>query len=139
MSDLGSFTLDFSNIDFSNIDFGAILTTPSNPVASRKKWIAGVLEPKGALHVDDGAARAIRDGKSLLPAGVKNVEGAFERGDVVLLRAPDGEEIGRGLAAYDAAEAQMIAGRSSRDIEAILGFAGRAEMVHRDDMTLAGH
>jgi glutamate 5-kinase len=98
-----------------------------------------LLEPKGALHVDDGAARAIRDGKSLLPAGVKNVEGAFERGDVVLLRAPDGEEIGRGLAAYDAAEAQMIAGRSSRDIEAILGFAGRAEMVHRDDMTLAGH
>ena len=114
-------------------------TTPSNPVAARKKWIAGVLEPKGILFVDDGAARAIRDGKSLLPAGIKTVEGLFERGDVVLLRAPDGEEIGRGLAAYDAAEAQMIAGRSSRDIETILGFAGRAEMVHRDDMTLSGH
>lgn len=114
-------------------------TTPSNPIASRKKWIAGVLEPKGALHLDEGAARAIRDGKSLLPAGVKNVEGQFERGDLVLLRAPDGAEIGRGLAAYDAAEAQMIAGRSSRDIEAILGFAGRAEMMHRDDMTLLGH
>ncbi|WP_406855221.1 glutamate 5-kinase [Alsobacter sp. KACC 23698] len=111
--------------------------TPSNPVAARKKWIAGSLEPKGVLHLDDGAARAIRLGRSLLPAGVVRVEGEFSRGDAVLMRGPDGGEIGRGLTAYDADHAVAIAGRSSRDIEAILGYAGRAEMVHRDDMALA--
>jgi glutamate 5-kinase len=111
--------------------------TPSNPVAARKKWIAGSLEPRGVLHLDAGAARAIRSGKSLLPAGVTRVEGEFDRGDAVLMRAPDGGEIGRGLAAYDSRHAAQIAGRSSRDIEAILGYAGRAEMVHRDDMALA--
>ncbi|MCP8940700.1 glutamate 5-kinase [Alsobacter sp. SYSU M60028] len=111
--------------------------TPSNPVAARKKWIAGSLEPKGVLHLDAGAARAIRSGKSLLPAGVARVEGVFGRGDAVLLRAADGEELGRGLVAYDSDHAARIAGRSSRDIEGILGYAGRAEMVHRDDMALA--
>ncbi len=111
--------------------------TPSNPVAARKKWIAGALECRGVLHLDAGAARAIRSGKSLLPAGVTRVEGEFDRGDAVLMRSPDGGEIGRGLAAYDSRHASAIAGRSSRDIEAILGYAGRAEMVHRDDMALA--
>jgi glutamate 5-kinase len=85
----------------------------------------------------EGAARAIRQGKSLLPAGVSRVEGEFSRGDAIVMRGPDGGEIGRGLAAYDAGHAAAIAGRSSRDIEAILGYAGRAEMVHRDDMALA--
>ena len=111
--------------------------TPSNPVAARKKWIAGSLEARGVLHLDAGAERAIRTGKSLLPAGVVRVEGEFDRGDAVVMRAPDGGEIGRGLAAYDSRHAAAIAGRSSRDIEAILGYAGRAEMVHRDDMALA--
>jgi glutamate 5-kinase len=111
--------------------------TPSNPVAARKKWIAGALECRGVLHLDAGAERAIRSGKSLLPAGVTRVEGEFDRGDAVLMRSPDGGEIGRGLAAYDSRHASAIAGRSSRDIEAILGYAGRAEMVHRDDMALA--
>lgn len=111
--------------------------TASNPVAARKKWIAGSLEARGVLHLDEGAARAIRQGKSLLPAGVARVEGEFSRGDAIVMRGPDGGEIGRGLAAYDAGHAAAIAGRSSRDIEAILGYAGRAEMVHRDDMALA--
>ncbi len=110
--------------------------TGSNPVSARKTWIAGAVEPKGVLHLDDGAAKAIRTGKSLLPAGVIRVEGGFERGDAVVLRAPDGGEIGRGLIAYDAADAAMIAGRSSKDIAALLGYSGRAEMVHRDDMAL---
>jgi glutamate 5-kinase len=110
--------------------------TPSNPVASRKKWIAGALEPRGTLYVDAGAARAIRAGKSLLPAGVARIEGSFERGDAVLIRSLDGGEIGRGLVAYDATEAALIVGRSSRDIEGLIGYPGRAEMVHRDDMAL---
>jgi glutamate 5-kinase len=112
--------------------------TPSNPVTARKKWIAGSLEPRGVLVVDDGAARALRSGKSLLPAGVRRIDGLFSRGDAVAIRDLAGQEVGRGLVAYDAADALRIAGRSSRDIEAILGFAGRAEMIHRDDMALAG-
>ncbi len=110
--------------------------TGSNPVSARKTWIAGAIEPKGVLHLDAGAAKAIRTGKSLLPAGVVRVEGGFERGDAVVLRGPDGGEIGRGLVAYDAAEASLIAGRSSKDIAELLGYSGRAEMVHRDDMAL---
>ena len=112
--------------------------TPSNPVTSRKKWIAGSLEPKGVVRIDSGAAKALVSGKSLLPAGVKGIEGSFARGDCVLIRNPDGGEIGRGLIAYDAGEAAQIMGRSSRDIEKILGYSGRAAMIHRDDMALAG-
>ncbi|MBN9064586.1 MAG: glutamate 5-kinase [Rhizobiales bacterium] len=112
--------------------------TPSNPVTARKKWIAGSLEPHGALHLDAGAVKALRSGRSLLPAGVVRVEGAFDRGDAVAIRGPGGDEVGRGLVAYDAAQATLIAGRSSRDIEAILGYSGRAEMIHRDDMALGG-
>ena len=110
--------------------------TPSNPVAARKTWIAGALEPRGTLHVDEGAARALRGGASLLPVGVRRVEGAFARGDAVAIHAPEGL-IGRGLVAYDADEAVRIIGRASRDIEAVLGYPGRAEMIHRDDMALA--
>ena len=112
--------------------------TPSNPVTSRKKWIAGSLEPKGVVRIDSGAAKALVSGKSLLPAGVKGIEGSFARGDCVLIRNPDGGEIGRGLIAYDAGEAAQIMGRSSRDIEKILGYSGRAAMIHRDDMALGG-
>ncbi len=109
-----------------------------NPVTARKRWILGHLETRGALAVDAGALKALRSGKSLLPAGVRRIEGHFQRGDAVAILAPDGEEIGRGLVAYDAADAERIAGRNSREIEAILGFAGRAEMIHRDDMALRG-
>lgn len=112
--------------------------TPSNPVTARKKWIAGSLEPRGTVHVDDGAVKAIFGGASLLPAGVKRVEGNFARGDCVVIRDAQGAEIGRGLVAYDAIEAAQIAGRNSREIEKVLGIPGRAEIIHRDDMVVGG-
>jgi glutamate 5-kinase len=112
--------------------------TPANPVTSRKKWIAGSLEPRGALHIDAGAVRALRSGASLLPAGVVKIDGAFDRGDAVIVRGPDGAEIGRGLVAYDTGDAERIRGRSSSDILLILGFTGRTEMIHRDDLVLGG-
>jgi glutamate 5-kinase len=109
-----------------------------SPVTARKRWISGRLETNGALVVDKGAVRALRAGKSLLPAGVKRIEGRFQRGDAVDIVDLDGAEIGRGLVAYDASDAERIAGRNSHEIEAILGYAGRAEMIHRDDMALRG-
>jgi glutamate 5-kinase len=112
--------------------------TPANPVTARKKWIAGSLEPRGTLVIDGGAVKALRSGKSLLPAGVVKVEGRFGRGDAVLVRGPDGHEIGRGLIAFDAEDAERIKGRSSVDIPSIVGFAGRTEMIHRDDLVLGG-
>jgi glutamate 5-kinase len=110
--------------------------TTGNPVTARKKWIAGSLEPKGTLTIDAGALAALRRGNSLLPVGVVRIEGGFARGDAVIIRGPDGVEIGRGLCAYDAEDAQKIRGRSSNDIDAILGFSGRSEMVHRDDLVV---
>ena len=110
--------------------------TPANPVTARKRWIAGSLEPKGTLTIDAGAVTALRAGKSLLPAGVIRIDGAFARGDAVTVRGPDGHEIGRGLVAYDAEHAGQIKGRSSRDVADILGFSGRAEMIHRDDLVV---
>jgi glutamate 5-kinase len=110
--------------------------TAGNPVTARKKWIAGALEPKGTLIIDAGAVAALRRGNSLLPVGVVRIEGGFARGDAVIIRGPDGVEIGRGLCAYDAEDAQKIRGRSSSEIDALLGFSGRAEMVHRDDLVV---
>jgi glutamate 5-kinase len=110
--------------------------TPANPVAARKKWISGSLEPKGILVIDTGAVAALRRGKSLLPAGVIRVDGQFARGDAVIIRGPDGDEVGRGLVAYDAEDAERIKGRSSADILLILGFEGRTEMVHRDHLVV---
>jgi glutamate 5-kinase len=110
--------------------------TPANPVAARKKWIAGSLEPKGILTIDAGAVAALRSGKSLLPAGVIRVDGVFARGDAVVIRGPDGVEVARGLVAYDAEDAGRIKGRSSSDIVSILGFGGRTEMVHRDNLVV---
>jgi glutamate 5-kinase len=110
--------------------------TAGNPVTARKKWIAGSLESKGTLTIDAGAVLALRRGNSLLPVGVVRIDGDFARGDAVVVRGPDGGEIGRGLSAYDADEAQKIRGRSSADIEAILGFSGRAAMIHRDDLVV---
>jgi glutamate 5-kinase len=112
--------------------------TAANPITARKKWIAGSLEPKGTLTIDAGAVAALRRGNSLLPVGVIKVEGAFARGDAVIVRGPDAHEIGRGLVAYDAEDAEKIRGKSSNDILLILGIEGRAEMVHRDDLVL-GH
>jgi len=111
--------------------------TSATPLAARKKWIAGTLEPKGSLTIDAGAVAALRDGKSLLAAGILRVEGSFARGDAVVIRGPDGAEVGRGLAAYDAEDAAKIRGRSSGEILSILGFARRAEMIHRDDLVFS--
>jgi len=112
--------------------------TPANPVTARKRWIAGSLEPKGTLTIDAGAVRALRAGRSLLPAGVIRVDGQFARGDAVVVRGPDTDEIGRGLVAYDAEDAEKIRGRSSPDVMMILGISGRSEMIHRDDLVLGG-
>ena len=108
----------------------------ATPRAARKSWIASALEPRGALVIDEGARRALAQGRSLLPAGVRAVEGTFERGDAVTVRVEQGGEAGRGLVAYSAADARRIIGHKSREIERILGYRGRAEMIHRDDLVL---
>jgi glutamate 5-kinase len=110
---------------------------PSDPVAARKRWIAGNLESKGSIVVDAGAEKALASGKSLLPAGVRRVEGTFDRGDAVIIRAADGRELGRGLIAYSNADAALIIGKKSGEIARILGYDGRAELIHRDDMALS--
>ena len=110
----------------------------ATPGAARKQWIAGTLRPKGTLRVDAGAERALVGGRSLLPAGVTAVEGPFGRGDAVSVVAADGREIARGLCAYPAEEAALIAGRRSGDIQEILGYSGRDEIIHRDDLVLVG-
>jgi glutamate 5-kinase len=108
----------------------------AEPRSARKAWIAGAVNPAGALVVDDGAARALRQGKSLLPAGVVAIEGSFERGDCVVVRTRTGSEAGRGLSAYGSADIQRIAGHKSGEIAAILGYRGRDEIIHRDDLVL---
>ncbi len=110
----------------------------ASALQSRKRWIAGTLQPIGRLVVDEGAATALAKGKSLLPAGVKTVAGAFARGDTVSIVTSTGREIARGLVAYDAADATRILGLKSSEIEKALGFRGRDELVHRDDMVLMG-
>src|ERR1700722_1324741 len=108
----------------------------STPVATRKQWIAGTLRPAGAITVDEGAVRALMGGKSLLPAGVTRSVGRFERGDTVSIIGPDGAEVARGICAYSDSDAARIIGRRSTDIEKVLGFRGRDEIVHRDDLVL---
>ncbi|MEZ5912109.1 MAG: glutamate 5-kinase [Paracoccaceae bacterium] len=105
-----------------------------DPQTARKRWIAA-MKPRGSLMLDAGAEAALRAGKSL-PAGVVAVEGSFGRGDPVAILAPDGGALGKGLVRYTAAEARAIRGRKSQDIAAILGYAGRAALIHRDDMAL---
>jgi glutamate 5-kinase len=108
----------------------------STPMAMRKQWIAGTLKPAGAIAVDDGAVRALMGGKSLLPAGVTRAVGRFDRGDTVSIIGPDGTEVARGICAYSDADAARIIGRKSAEIERVLGFRGRDEIVHRDDLVL---
>ena len=108
----------------------------SNPSASRKRWIAGALEPRGMVVIDDGAVKALKSGKSLLPAGVSSIEGPFGRGDAVIIRDATGTELGRGLSAYSHQDAQAIIGHKSREISKLLGYRGRDELIHRDDMAL---
>jgi glutamate 5-kinase len=108
----------------------------ATPAAARKQWIAGTLRPAGALSIDAGALRALQDGRSLLPAGVTAARGRFERGDTVSVLTADGTEVARGIVAYSDADAARIMGRRSSEIEALLGFRGRDEMIHRDDLVL---
>jgi glutamate 5-kinase len=115
---------------------GTWFLAASDPVTARKRWIAGQLEPKGSVHIDAGAEKALLGGKSLLPAGITKVDGTFERGDAVVIRAADGAEIGRGLVAYAHSDAARIVGKKSGEIAAILGHEGRSELIHRDDMVL---
>jgi len=103
---------------------------------ARKAWIAGSLNPSGKLTVDEGASRALKSGKSLLPAGVVSVEGEFEPGDTVLVASREGRELARGLSAYSSTDARRIMGHKSGEIEARLGYRGRDEIIHRDDLVV---
>jgi glutamate 5-kinase len=108
----------------------------ATPQAARKQWIAGTLKPAGALVVDEGAVAALARGKSLLPAGVVAVEGEFGKGAAVIIRTRDGRTLGRGLAGYSARDARRIIGHKTSEIEACLGYRGRDELIHRDDLAL---
>ena len=108
----------------------------ATPAAARKQWIAGTLRPAGAISIDAGAQRALLEGRSLLPAGVTGARGRFDRGDTVSVLAADGTEIARGIVAYSDVDAARIMGRKSSEIAEILGFRGRDEMIHRDDLVL---
>jgi glutamate 5-kinase len=105
-------------------------------LTARKRWIAAHLSVSGHVVVDDGAVRALESGKSLLPAGVTEVTGEFERGDLIGISTKDGREIARGLSSYTADEARALAGRHSGLSESILGYRGREELIHRDDLVL---
>jgi len=108
----------------------------ASPAAARKRWIAGALKPSGQITIDAGAANALTQGKSLLPAGVVAVDGMFERGDCVAVKDQSGREVARGLIAYGSDDARKILKAKSGEIETILGYRGRSEMIHRDDMAL---
>ena len=124
----------------SRIEEGARCTwfiPDSSPKTARKNWILGTLSPSGTIVADNGALRALCDGKSLLPAGVRSVGGDFERGDAVIIESIEGKEIARGLVAYSAIDAQKIIGHKTDEIETILGYRGRDEIIHRDDLVLS--
>jgi glutamate 5-kinase len=113
-----------------------LIAAAGSPGRAYKQWIRGALAPAGALTVDDGAVRALEAGKSLLPAGVRAIEGEFERGVCLRVLGSDGREVARGLSAYSSAEAAAISGRGSAEIESCLGFRGPDELIHRDDLVL---
>jgi len=108
----------------------------ATPAAARKQWIAGTLRPAGAITIDAGALRALLEGRSLLPAGVTGTRGRFDRGDTVSVLTSDGSEVARGIIAYSDGDAARIMGRKSSEIAELLGFRGRDEMIHRDDLVL---
>ncbi|MGC1885592.1 MAG: glutamate 5-kinase, partial [Stellaceae bacterium] len=117
-------------------DRATLFLPRGEPRSARKAWIAGAVNPSGVVIVDDGAARALQRGTSLLPAGVIGVEGIFERGDAVIIRTRSGGEAGRGLSAYSSADIRRIAGHKSGEIAEILGYRGRDEIIHRDDLVV---
>jgi len=121
------------------LELGTLLLAEGDPLARRKHWIAYTLKPAGTLHLDDGAERALaKGGRSLLPSGVRTVEGAFGVGDCVRCVAPDGREFARGLVNYTAGEVEKIKGVHTREIERLLGYKGSDEVIHRDDLVLLG-
>jgi glutamate 5-kinase len=116
---------------------GTLLSPERGMIAARKQWLAGHLQTRGTLVLDDGAVRALREAsKSLLPVGVKTVQGSFRRGEMVVCVGPDGHEVARGLANYSALEAQKIIGQSSEAIEGLLGYSAEPELIHRDNLVL---
>ena len=118
-------------------DIGTLLLPTRAPLAARKQWLAGQLQPSGQLRLDGGAVRAVRDqGRSLLAVGVTGVEGEFRRGELVSCVDPDGNEVARGLVNYGAAETRTIKGVPSERIESLLGYVGEAELIHRDNLVL---
>ena len=110
----------------------------AEPSTARKRWLIGHVDVTGQVRVDAGAVQALQRGRSLLPAGITRVDGDFERGDMIAVLGPDDQEIARGLTAYNAQDAARIAGHQSHEIEGILGFAGREEMIHRDNLVMSG-
>ncbi len=113
---------------------GTWFVPTGEPRTARKRWIAGAVASAGAITLDNGAVTALRAGKSLLPAGVVKVDGNFERGDAVAIKDISGKRLGTGLIAYSAKDSRQIAGHKSREIEDLLGYRGRDEMIHRDDL-----
>ncbi len=115
-----------------------LFVAQGSPANARKRWILAHVDPKGALVIDEGACNALRSGKSLLPIGVSAVEGEFYRGDAVRIKTKNGKVLGIGLVAYNTDDARKISGHKSTELEAILGYAGRNEIIHRDDLVLQG-
>jgi len=113
-----------------------LFTAHDTPMNARKNWIAGSVHAAGSIVIDDGAARALKGGKSLLPAGVVKVEGEFDRGDAVQVRDMNGVTLAKGIIAYSGEDARLIMGKQSGDIESILGYKRRDVLIHRDDMVL---
>ena len=111
-------------------------TPKAEPRAAYKQWIAGAVQPTGTIVVDDGAAKALQGGKSLLPAGVVAIDGTFERGDTIAVKSKDGRLLAKGLSAYASSDVAAIKGHKSEEIETLLGYRGRAEVIHRDDMVV---
>jgi len=114
-----------------------VFLAEGSPEKARKNWLRTSLKTEGEVIIDDGARKALIKGNSLLPAGVKKIKGVFRRGDAILIKNSSGKEVGRGLAAYSAEEAQKIMGKNTSEIKKILGFVGREELIHRNDMVLA--
>ncbi|MEI7668775.1 MAG: glutamate 5-kinase [Pseudomonadota bacterium] len=118
-------------------NYGTWFIASSNPSNARKNWIIGSIAPAGVVIVDEGAEAALKKGKSLLPAGVKKIQGDFEQGDCVIIKNDKNEVLGRGLVSYSSEESSLIIGQKSHSIEKILGFSGRSEIIHRDNLVIA--
>lgn len=113
-----------------------LITAPATPLAAYKQWIAGSLEPAGAVRIDEGAAQALMSGRSLLASGLQTIQGRFDRGDCVRVLGPEDQVLGVGLAAYAADELDLIRGRHSGEIESLVGYKGPGVAIHRDDLVL---